>query len=59
MFGIATKRLPSRPMNNMKREINNVRKSGKLAKKARDSGSVVILVDENVPIGAISLLGKV
>ena len=46
MFGIATKRLPSKPMNNMKREINNVCKSEKLAKKARDSGSVVILVDE-------------
>ena len=44
---------------NYKKRINRqARKTEKDAKKALDNGSVLILVDLDVPVGAISALGK-
>ena len=44
--------------NHKRRVENKERKNIKAASRAIDSGSVVILVEEDIPLGAIALLGK-
>ena len=44
--------------NYKKRQNRKERKAKLMAKRALESGSVVVLVDEDIPHGAISVLGK-
>ena len=54
----AGQNLIKKAKNFKKRQNRKERKVDKLAKKALESGSIVILVNEDVPKGAIALLGK-
>ena len=47
-----------KPTNHKKRAAKNKRKLEKVAKRLKDDGSVVILVNEDIPDAAIAVLGK-
>ena len=47
-----------KPTNHKKRAARNKRKLEKVAKRLKDDGSVVILVNEDIPDAAIAVLGK-
>ena len=55
---VKKKKVNRKDRNYKKRQKRNNRKTKQAAKRAIDSGSVVVLVDEEIPLGAIAVLGK-